>query len=233
MEKIQLTSAQPPTDTQENRTVDTETEAQSTRESPITDNTALVDQGPVDDPPPEEIQAEFQYLKDSVRRINIPNDLRINVERAGIKREDQSKLNVIQNCAKYSETILKIVINSPDSNTELIQNITVIATAQQRYLQGEYATSLVQGNFGDTTAKLFRQLQRNSTSFPPSAITNLQTAAQISSYQNQQQSNRRGWRGRGRPQYSYRGRGRGNYQYQRDPYQGFIDDTRIPTTRED
>ena len=142
VEKKQLTSAQPPTDTQENRTVDTETQAQSTRESPITDNTALVDQGPVDDPPPEEIQAEFQYLKDSVRRINIPNDLRINVERAGIKREDQSKLNVIQNCAKYSETILKIVINSPDSNTELIQNITVIATAQQRYLQGEYATSL-------------------------------------------------------------------------------------------
>ena len=232
VEKKQVTSNQPPTEQQENLTVDRETRTQSTRIAPVTDNSTLEDQGPQDDPLPEEIQAEFQFLKDSVRRINIPNDLRINVERTGIKREDQSKLNIIQNCAKYSETILKLIINSPDSNTELIQNISVIATAQQRYLQGEYATSLVQGNFGDTTAKLFRQLQRNSTSFPPSAIQNLQTAAQISSYQNQQQSNRRGWRGRGRSQFSSRGRGRGNYHH-RDPYQGFIDDARIPTARED
>lgn len=96
VEKKQVTSNQPPTEQQETPTVDRETRTQSTRIAPITDNSTLEDQGPQDDPLPEEIQAEFQFLKDSVRRINIPNDLRINVERTGIKREDQSKLNIIQ-----------------------------------------------------------------------------------------------------------------------------------------
>ena len=183
----------------------------------------------------EDINGEFLHIKEIVKRVNLPNDLRLVVEKSGTKREDHQKLNIIANLAKYSETILKLIAQCPvnDEQNSIFQQIAVVATAQQRYLQAEYANSLVQGNFGDVTAKLFRQLQKNTTSFPPSAIANLQTAAQITAIQQQGQSaQRRPWRGSGRGRPFFRGRGRVGLVHNRDPYQQFVSDDRIPFNRD-
>ena len=206
---------------------------------PITDSSiplpSVQTNGALGSPPvsTEDVNSEFLYVKELVKRVNLPNDLKLVVEKSGTKREDHQKLNIIANSARYSETILKLIAQCPstDETNPVFQQIAVVATAQQRYLQAEYANSLVQGNFGDVTAKLFRQLQKNTTSFRPSALANLQTAAQITAIQQQGQSaQRRPWRGRGRP--FFRGRGRGGFVQNRDPYQQFVSDDRIPPNRD-
>ena len=61
-----------------------------------------------------------------------------------------------------------------------VEEIAVCAQAQQIYLQGTYANLVVHSNFDSATAKLFTQLQRNSSAFPPVLLPSLQSAALIS-----------------------------------------------------
>lgn len=54
------------------------------------------------------------------------------------------------------------------------EQIFVCAAAQQKFLQDEFST------FDGNMAKLFRQLQKNTSVFHPSALAKLQSAAAIS-----------------------------------------------------
>ena len=143
----------------------------------------------------------------------------MNAEKSGIRREDQPRYNVIVNAARYSETVLKVLTERASGtglSREHCDEIATIALAQQRYLQEEYASLLVNSSFNAQTAKLFKQLQRNSSMFPTSALSNLQAAATISaaastSTSERGRSNFRG-RGHGRGSNNFRGR-RGGSDY--------------------
>ena len=57
----------------------------------------------------EDIEGEFMTVKDSVQKIRLPPDLKLNETRQGIKREDQLILNLITKSARYIESTLKIL----------------------------------------------------------------------------------------------------------------------------
>lgn len=159
----------------------------------------------------EDIQGDFRELKDSYQKVQLGTELKLNAEKTGIRREDHPRFNVIVNAAKYSETILKVLAERSSGDgisVEHCDEIARIAIAQQKYLQEEYASLLVNNTFNPQTAKLFKQLQRNSSLFPTTALSNLQAAATISAAATSTSSDRgrgRGstFRGRG---YGYRGR---------------------------
>ena len=179
----------------------------------------------------EDIQGDFKSVKDSYSRTTIASDLRLFAEKSGIKRDDFPRYNTVVNCAKYSETILKVLTCADENglSQDKCDEIATIVVAQQRYLQEEYANLLVNSTFNTQTAKLFKQLQRNASSFPASAISNLQAAATITAATHQQQSQSdRGSRGRG-----YRGRGRGRYRGQSDIYNNFTNRDSVPQHRSD
>ena len=128
-----------------------------------------------------------------------------------------------------------MIANSPTEqlSAEAVQEIAVAGSAQQRFLQGEYANLLVNSSFDSQTAKLFRQLQKNTSSFPPAAIANLQTAATISAAANFHGRGLGTARGRftGRGRYGSSFRGRGN---SRDIYTNmYAQNSGIPTSRPD
>ena len=52
-------------------------------------------------------QGEFQPLKDSLSRLKLPSELKLNESRQGIQRTDHAVYNVLIRCALYSETSLR------------------------------------------------------------------------------------------------------------------------------
>ena len=184
------------------------------------------------------VQHEYKKLQDKYLKTYLSPESKLHIERTGFRGEEARKLTVVQNCTKYSETILKILAASPSETLpkETVEEIAVCATAQQCYLQGVYANLVVHSNFDSQTAKLFSQLQRNTSAFPPSLLPTLQSAAAISASASQntnQSQNRGGYRGyRGgfnNRNFNNRGRGyQGHHSRGRYPYQV---DSSFPSSR--
>ena len=107
----------------------------------------------------EDIEGEFMTVKESVQKICLPPDLKLNESRQGIKREDQRILNLITKSARYIETTLKILgelvaTKSPLTNDQLDQ-ISICQVAHLCYLQDEYANLVVKSGFNPTTSQFF------------------------------------------------------------------------------
>ena len=113
-----------------------------------------------------DIQGDFQALRDSLARIKLPAEFRLNESRHGIKRTDQGVLNVITKCSRYNETAIRL-LSTIEADTTISQDtldqLLTIFHAQCKYLQDEYAALLVNGQFDDSTSRLFRALQRNTS----------------------------------------------------------------------
>ena len=60
--------------------------------------------GPVRSMSQPETQGEFQTLKDSLSKVKLPTDVKLNDSRQGIKRTDQPLMNALAKCGRYCET---------------------------------------------------------------------------------------------------------------------------------
>lgn len=146
-----------------------------------------------------DIQGEFLTIKDSVNNIRLPTDLKVSDTKQGIKREDQAHSAVVNKCARFAETTLKLMwkIDSADNMTqEYMHQLYLIQLAQIRYLQEEHAGLIVQGQFDRDTARLYKALQKNSSGLTPESVTTLQHAAAITASVRQTQPQRGNTRGR-------------------------------------
>ena len=164
----------------------------------------------------ENVQANYNIIKDSLAQVKLDTSVKLHDTKAGIRRNDQPLVNVISKSARYAETTLKLLsLQRIDTVTEdTLNDLFTISYAQLKYLQEEYASLLVQGQFGANTARVFRSLQRNTSAFPEESLEQLRTAVTLTPPNTQQQSwssnrggyNSRFYNNRGGP----RGR-RGNY----------------------
>lgn len=160
------------------------------------------------------IQEEYATLKDSLQRIKLPQDQRLNDSRAGVNRAEQPIYNVVVKCARYIETALKWTgVQEPySSSAEDLVQLHTILLANMRYLQCEYQAIIVQSQFDKDTSKFFRSLQKDNSTFSDSALRNLRAAVEVSAIRGRMHTSdntRRGYysnRGRG-----YRGGGPRNY----------------------
>ena len=189
-------------------------------------------------PGASDVQGEFKALQDSLSRVKLPSNLRLNEGRQGIRRSDQPLLNVITRCARYTEAILKL-LSSTDEQVDL-DAVNFAAYSQIKYLQDEYAALVVNNTFDPTTSRLFRAMQRNTTGLSSDAQETLKQAASLAAvsrptreaggYTNN--SNNTGYnnfggfyRGRGRGNRGSRGRGRP------DIFHGFSSSSPFPPRR--
>ena len=127
----------------------------------------------------------------------------------GIQRQDQPVFNVLCKCSRYNETLVKLLSTiEPGSSVtqETLDQLFLIAQAQGRYLQEEYAALIVNGQFDKRTSKLFLALQKNTSRHNPSSLDTLRSAASLAAVSKPPQASRYG-------SYSACGRGRGNYGY--------------------
>ena len=125
-----------------------------------------------------DLQAEFRSIREGVAKVKLPQDLIVGDSRAGVGKAEVPRFQVIQKCARFQETVLKVLssISAPDPVTD---QLTTLALAQVRYLQEEYTNLIVSNQFDETTAQLFKTLQQNPAAFTPGAVENLQRAVTI------------------------------------------------------
>ena len=190
----------------------------------------------------KELKWEYEALRDSVARLRLPADYRMNDSKAGISTKDREQAAVLARSGKFIETGLKLMgevqkhWNRPSEMAEYLDGVLLSMTAHMRYLQEEHGALYVAGQYGDKTKNIYRSMQRCTSNLQPEDIENLKTAVSITPQpvtgtqpQNQQfnrGSFRQSWRGRGHQQYyggntgGQRGgfgggfRGRNGYGYQ-------------------
>ena len=144
------------------------------------------------------IQQEFTVIKDTVQRVKLPNDLKVDDSRQGVQRKDQQRLNILSKCARYAETITKLLstLQAERVTPGDLQDLVTIAVAQIRYLQEEHALLQVNSSLGDNVEKIYLNFRRNTSQFPPDTIDALQAAVTLN---NHSESGRaRSWPLRGR-----------------------------------
>ena len=130
--------------------------------------------------PSSENLREFDSIKESLQRVKLPNELRLIDSKAGIPKEAQPTLAIISKSARFVETALKIV---SDSEFEVDDLFTVLK-ANINFLQSEYTALIVEGQFDQETAKLYKCLEKNSAMFSDEALGHLRVAAEISTAKN-------------------------------------------------
>ena len=141
---------------------------------------------------PEDIQGEFFSIRESLlHKVKLPSDhkLQDSGSRKGISAKELSAYNIISRCAKHVETNFRILftVNSETITTSELQELYISNFSLLRYLQEEYTSLLVSGTFDENTAKSFRLLQRNESSFKADTIDKLEKTIIIASARSNQQ----------------------------------------------
>ena len=168
-------------------------------------------------------QNAFKELRDKVSNIPCPAELKVRTDRSGIRRDDQAKINLIATCAKFSETLIKVAISDVQDADQLKQDVFAGAAYQQKTLQTEFSVILVDNSFDAATAKLYKQLRKNTSAFDPESLGAIKDAvavrSQLRPYRPDSNPGRGSYRGssfRGKSRGYFSGRGRDVY---RDSYQ--------------
>jgi hypothetical protein len=111
-------------------------------------------------------------------------------------------LNILAKVARYTEALLrKLSVLAVDTITPAdLHELFIIALAEIRFLQDEYAVLQVQSQFDKDTTKLFRSFRSNTSGLSEEAIEDLRKAAAITAHKPAPtSSDRPRGRGRGRP----------------------------------
>ena len=159
-----------------------------------------------------ELQALARQIQQKYSSVTLDTSVKLHDDRVGNQREHQKTLNVISRCGRFAETCLKMLKEQAgeavdkDGTAELF----TIFAAQIAYLQDEYGCLFVSSLGDQSTARLFRQLRKNTSSLPADAVEDLRCAAQVAASLPQPTSSwrggSRGWRGPYRGNSDFRGR---------------------------
>ena len=175
-----------------------------------------------------EVQDEFKVIRDKYANIEIPAQFKVTTDRTGVKRDDQCKINLIANCAKFSESLMRLSLSSDNDSESIKQQVFIIAAAQQKLLQTEYSAVVVDNSFDSQTAKFYKQLRKHTSAFDPESLTDLKDAVAVCSrYKPPSDSNYRG-----RYNFRYQRGNRGNRgRGRQDIYAQATGSQQIPTSR--
>jgi len=176
------------------------------------------------------VQKEYTNIRDTLNRVKLPNNQRLNESGLGVAKKDRAAFTVIQKNSRYLETGLKLLQVAKDDEkvhqsevAQYLAQIEVILQASLEYNQQEYQAILVGGQFDQDTTKFFRVMQKSEQCFTPQALNNLKLAAEIAAVSHNRESAAASaapfYRGRGRAYNNYYG-GRSGGWYDRQQSSG-------------
>ena len=122
----------------------------------------------------EDTQSEFGAIKDTLIKVKLPADLSLCDSPQEIRRSALT-YNIFSRCAWYAETSIKLssLITEGNLADDSVQQLFAIQLAQILYVKEQYSVLVVQSHFDESTARIFRSLQRNTSSLTPDALQQL------------------------------------------------------------
>ena len=151
-------------------------------------------------------------LRDSVSKVMLPPEYRMNDNKTGIASKDREQAAVLARSGKFIETSLKLIGEIQKAwqgdladVASRLDDLTLCQTAHLRFVQEEFAGLQVAGQYGNQVKNVFKSLQRNTSNLNAEGIENLKTAVSIAQ---PQQTTTQGFQQRGsfQPRCSF-GRG--------------------------
>ena len=188
------------------------TNSSSTAAAAVTDQSAEPSADAIDT---SDLQREYWSIKDSVSKVQLNSSLKLNEVTLGLNKKDKPVQKVLQRTSRVLETALKLChlassdpdIHHDSETYKYLEQIYIVLQAGIQQNQQEFQSLIVQGQFSEDTAKVFRILQQNKNCFPESAVAQLELAAKLSTMNLGQQQQPQHYNG------NHRGRGfRGGYR---------------------
>ena len=93
------------------------------------------------------VQDKFKSIRDKYATIEIPEQFKMSIDRTGVRKDDQSKINLIANCANFSEALLRLSLSGENDSETIKHQVFSIAAAQQKVLQTYYSVIIVDNSF--------------------------------------------------------------------------------------
>jgi len=184
-------------------------------------------------------QAEYGVIKDSVVGIQLPKNWKLKESRRGVKKDDIPVFEVIKDCARYTETALKILGYGPASTQGLaacdVQAVITTLLAELQFLEDKYSALVVRSKHSKEVASMFELYNAGTSGLSQRHRQNLVMAVQSAPRQDQPQPRETHQQGqrpqRGRPNFQHRPWQDRNYHgnQRQDTYSGMV--RGIPNTR--
>ena len=195
--------------------------------------------GPASSQP--DYKARFESIRSSVSKTILDSDWSFSDSKAGIASSDRELAAVISRSAKYVETELKLmqevqkVFDQEDKVAECMDQLHSVQKAHMRYLQEEFNSLQVGGQYGAQAKSVFKAISRNTSVYTPAFIDDIKTVLNITGNSQPQQQQQRGRGNSFRPRFQS-SRFPHNTQFRPRrfpaPFQGYQPRS-VPSSRED
>ena len=129
----------------------------------------------------------------------------------GIPGKEREHVAILTKCCRHAEMTLKLLgeiqsnYKDPMYMVQCIDNIYICQAALVRYIQEEYSSIFIGGQYGHQAKIMFKAVHRNSAVFPLAVLESVKTALTLTSHHQQGNQGQQSFQPRG--QFCPRGRG--------------------------
>ena len=134
----------------------------------------------------DNLQTEFQSVKESYNRQRLPKDLKFSGSVKGVKAQSRDIGRLHVSSGRYLETAIKVASNIQaqrdlvdyDVSSD-IEDLLICLIAHMRFIQEEHCMLLVRGNYGPRTQQIFRAIHSNPSQYTATVVDELKTSATL------------------------------------------------------
>ena len=133
-----------------------------------------------------EYKSGFDAVRNSVNRVVLEEDWTAPDSRSSIAASDRELAAILARSGKFVETELKLmkeiqsVYHDKMRVAEYMDQLHVTQKAHMRYIQEEYNSLQLGGQFGSQTKSVFKQIRRNITVYMPAFVDDIKAALAVS-----------------------------------------------------
>ena len=139
--------------------------------------------------PVNDLKPRYEAIRNLVNKVVLDSDWCITESKQGIASGDRELATVISRSAKFVETDLRLMIqmqehfNDDAKVAEILDQLHLVQKAHMRYLQEEYSSLQVGGQYSAQAKSVFKSIRRNTSVYTPAFIDDIKTVLSITGTQ--------------------------------------------------
>ena len=136
-------------------------------------------------PSQPDYKTRYDAIKSSVSRVVLDQDWIAPDSRMGIASADRELAAILARVGKFVETELKLISQIQASYqdemkvAEYIDQLHVVQKAHMRYIQEEYNSLQLGGQYGSQAKSMFKQIRQNTTVYTPAFVDDIKTVLNV------------------------------------------------------